>query len=139
MSVDPPATALPVELTQQSPTPIWHNGPTRRHRYAREKIGEETWNGERYAFYSRTATISTESILLVGPSMRRVFLEIQNQGSGDLFLGYGTSAANNGTNSQKLVADAVQSFTDKFVPSNEIFAISSSSSLVCIVEGIPIE
>ena len=95
-------------------------------------------NKQLFNFYSYTAPIGTQSTLIVGAG-EKAFLLLQNQGSSDIFLGFGVQPESSGVNAVKIPSDGALSFTDEIVPANEIYAVSGATDqLLAVLTGIPI-
>lgn len=104
-----------------------------------EKMKQDGVLGASYNFFSSSILVSTASRVIVGASSVRAYLLLQNLGTADIYLGFGTRPSiTTPHGGPKLVADAVYSFTDLIVPRNTIEAISGTADQeIIIVEGVP--
>jgi hypothetical protein len=66
----------------------------------------------------------------------RNYLLIQNNGLNTLFVGFGTTPNLNGFNALQLPANTGISFETGICPNNEVTVVSTSETLVTVIEGI---
>lgn len=88
-----------------------------------------------HLFNSRTSIVSAISQVISGHNERRRFLAFQNNGATNVFLGFGTPSNITGENSFILPANGYLSFEFGIVPNNEIWAVSTISTTITIIEG----
>ena len=88
-----------------------------------------------HRFNSRTIIIDAQSIAVIGYNELRRFLSFQNNGASDVFLAFGVPANVSGNDSFVLPSGGYLSFEFGIVPNNEIWAVSTISTTITIIEG----
>lgn len=88
-----------------------------------------------HRFNSRTYTVGTDAAQIVGANELRRFLSFQNNGGATVFLAFGIQASVTGENSFVLPINGYLSFEFGIVPNNEIWAISTTSVNITVIEG----
>jgi len=88
-----------------------------------------------YTFKSYSVNSQSNAQVLVGGSPLRKYLAIQNNGTVNVYLGFGTPPNLDGVNSIVLPPNTGITFENKVVPSNDIYVISSVSALVCVLDS----
>lgn len=88
-----------------------------------------------HKFLSSSFTVGTDVSTVAGMNDARAFLSFQNNGAATIYLAFGVQPSTNGENSFILPVNGYLSFEFDIVPNNEVYAVSSGSSLT-IIEGI---
>jgi len=88
-----------------------------------------------HRFNSRTVLVNTVVQTIVGSNELRRFLSFQNNGAATVFLGFGVPSSVTGENSFILAAGGYLSFEFGICPNNEIWAVSTASITVTVIEG----
>lgn len=83
---------------------------------------------------TRVAT-SLTAILIVAASEKRNYLLIQNTGTVDIMLGFGSTPNVTGDNAVILTVGTQIDFSAGIVPNNEIYAVSVGQSFANIIDG----
>lgn len=84
---------------------------------------------------STTVFASTTPLQAVGHSPSRTYLGIQNNGTVDLYVGFGSKPNLDGTNALILPANTGFVFENNFIPNNEVYILASTSCRVTLLEG----
>jgi hypothetical protein len=85
-------------------------------------------------FSSSSFSSNSQAKVLIGSNPRRNYLLIQNNGAVTVYIGFGVTAALNGSNSIVLPAGTNIAF-DIIVPNNDITAVSAVECLISVIEG----
>lgn len=79
--------------------------------------------------------VNTSVLLICAASQNRNYLLIQNNGTSDVFLGFGSFPNVDGSNAMLLSPGTQYDFSSGIVPNNDVYAISTASNSVSINEG----
>lgn len=100
--------------------------------------GGNVVNGQRKkrnVFTSSNKVADVVQITVVGASVLRNYLLIQNTGAGVIYLGFGVVPDATGTNAIKLPAGTQIDFSDGVVPQNDVYAIAPAQTPFTVLEG----
>lgn len=89
-----------------------------------------------HRFISQTRDTNSIPRSIIGSSLKRKYLLIQNVGVVTVYLGFGVTPTVNGDNAIELPAGVAISFENGICPNTEIEAISSTGSTLAILEGV---
>lgn len=102
---------------------------------AGENVPAQPIDFRQHRFNSRTVSINTVVQQIAGANELRRFLAFQNNGAATVFLAFGIPANVTGENSFVLPVNGYLSFEYGIVPNNEIYAVSTVSVNVTVIEG----
>lgn len=88
-----------------------------------------------HRFASRTVVTNSLPSPVIGASMARRYLLIQNVGAVTVYLGFGVTPSLTGKDSIELPAGVGIAFENGIVPSGEVEAISATESKLAFIDG----
>ena len=100
-----------------------------------ENVPAQTTDFRQHRFNSRNFIVSQVPEIIAGSNELRRFLSFQNNSGVTVFLAFGLPANTNGQNSFRLAANGYLSFEFGIVPNNEIWAVSTASADITVIEG----
>jgi hypothetical protein len=86
-------------------------------------------------FSSSSFTSDANARVLIGSNPRRNYLLIQNNGTVDIFVGFGVMPTLNASNALILPPNAGISFENGIAPNNDVAVVSSTECLITVIEG----
>ena len=88
-----------------------------------------------HRFISSTVTTSANARVILGKNSTRRYVQLQNTGAVNVFVGFGTTPNINGANSILLPPGIALTFEDGICPNNEVSVISATSGRLGVLEG----
>lgn len=128
-------TGLPADVTRSIGAPSSHNGFSRPNRIEDRAGFKNDPRESANRFTSSSFTSDANARVLIGSNPRRNYLLIQNNGTVDIFVGFGTVPTLSGNNAVILPPNAGITFENGIAPNNDVSVVSLTECAVTIVEG----
>lgn len=128
-------TGLPADLTRNIGAPSSHNGFSRPNRIEDRKGFNDDPLASANRFTSSSFTADSNARVLIGSNQRRNYLLIQNNGTVNIFVGFGTVPSLSGNNALILPPNTGITFENGVAPNNDVSVVASTECQVTIIEG----